>query len=203
MAPAPGAQEAPGGSDTAGADGDRGADGGPEAGVGRAAPTGRRLGELVVAAVVTGLGAFVLVDAGSIVVPGSANTLGPRAFPYLVGGLLLVAGVALLVQVLRGRLGEEEGGEDVDLAVRTDWRTVAILAGVFVLHVFTINPLGWPLAGALLFAGSAVALGARPWWRAVAAGVVLALVIQVVFGAWLGLSLPAGPFLRGVPFLHG
>lgn len=174
-----------------------------EASAAPAAGTGRKLGELVIAVVVAGLGVFVLLEARTIVVPGSANTLGPRAFPFLVGGLLLAAGVVLLVQVLRGRLGREEGGEDVDLEMRTDWRTVAILAAVFVVHVFAINPLGWPFAGTILFAGSAVALGARPWWRALLVGLVLALLIQVVFGALLGLSLPPGPLLRGVPLFHG
>ncbi|QAY63822.1 tripartite tricarboxylate transporter TctB family protein [Xylanimonas allomyrinae] len=166
-------------------------------------PRGRRLGELVFAVVVVGIGALVLFESRRIAVPGSVNTLGPRAFPAIVGGVLLVSGVAVLAQVLRGHLGREEGGEDVDLAVRTDWRTVAILAGVFVLHVLTINAAGWPVSAALLFAGSAVALGARPWWKAVLGGVVLALVIQIVFGGMLGLSLPPGPLLRGVPFLHG
>ena len=40
---------------------------------------------------------FVIVDAGTIVVPESATTMGPRAFPYLVGGLLLISGVLVLV----------------------------------------------------------------------------------------------------------
>ncbi|MEU4360890.1 tripartite tricarboxylate transporter TctB family protein [Promicromonospora sp. NPDC023987] len=163
----------------------------------------RRWGELVLALATTALGTYVLVAAGSITVPGSTNTLGPRAFPYLVGGMLVVAGVVLVFLVLSGRAGEEEGGEDVDPNVRTDWLTVVLIVAILVVHVFAINVIGWPFAAAILFAGAAVVLGARPWWRAAVAGLVLGLVIQVIFGGLLGLSLPAGPLLEGVPFLRG
>ncbi|MBE1875822.1 tripartite tricarboxylate transporter TctB family protein [Myceligenerans sp. TRM 65318] len=168
-----------------------------------ARPPGRRWGELVLAVAVTVLGAYVLVTAGGIVVPGSTNTLGPRAFPYLVGAMLVGIGVVLAVLVLRGRRGEAEEGEDVDLTVRTDWLTVALLVAALVVHVFAINVIGWPFAAALLFAAAAVVLGARPWWRAALIGLVLGLVVQVIFGGLLGLSLPAGPLLEGVPFLRG
>lgn len=163
----------------------------------------RRWGELVLAAATAALGVYVLVAAGSITVPGSTNTLGPRAFPYLVGGMLVAAGIALVVLFLSGRAGEEEGGEDVDPTVRTDWLTVVLLVVILVVHVFVINVIGWPFAAAILFAGAAVVLGARPWWRAALTGLVLGLVIQVIFGGLLGLSLPAGPLLEGVPFLRG
>ncbi|WP_129782801.1 tripartite tricarboxylate transporter TctB family protein [Promicromonospora panici] len=166
-------------------------------------PPRRRWGELVLAAATAALGVYVLVAAGSITVPGSTNTLGPRAFPYLVGGMLVAAGVVLVVLFLTGRAGEEEGGEDVDPTVRTDWLTVVLLVVALVVHVFVINVIGWPFAAAVLFAGAAVILGARPWWRAALIGLVLGLVIQVIFGGLLGLSLPAGPLLEGVPFLRG
>ena len=39
--------------------------------------------------------------------------------------------------------------------------------------------------------------------RAALVGLVLGLVIQVIFGGLLGLSLPPGPLLEGVPFLRG
>ncbi|QUB98757.1 tripartite tricarboxylate transporter TctB family protein [Cellulosimicrobium cellulans] len=176
---------------------------GDPAGATPAAGPRRRPGELVVAGVTAALGVFVLLDAGTIVVPGSANTLGPRAFPYLVGALLLATGLVLLVAVWRGHGGQEEDSEDVDPDARTDWLTVGLLGAVLFVHVYAINLVGWPLAATLLFAGAAIVLGARPWWRAAVLGLVLALVIQVLFGGVLGLSLPPGPLLEGVTWFRG
>lgn len=155
------------------------------------------------ALVTIAVGIFVLVDARTIVVPGSAGSMGPRAFPYLVGWMMLVSGVLILLGLLRGKFGEQDDGEDVDPNASTDWRTVVLLAVIFVAHVFTINVAGWPVAATLLFGGSAIVLGARPWWRAIVLGAVLGLVIQILFGGMLGLSLPPGPFLEGVSLFRG
>jgi putative tricarboxylic transport membrane protein len=112
-----------------------------------------------------------------------------------------VTSAIVIVGIWRGKLGQAEEGEDVDAAVSTDWVVVAKLVGFFVLHCLAIGYLGWPLAAALLFAGSAWALGAKRWWVAALTGIALALVIQVAFGRLLGLSLPPGPLLDWIPFL--
>ncbi|MBY8852124.1 tripartite tricarboxylate transporter TctB family protein, partial [Saccharothrix sp. MB29] len=110
-------------------------------------------------------------------------------------------GIAAIVATARGRLGEAEDAEDVDDSVRTDWLTVGKLVVVLVAHLLLIDPVGWPVAAVVLFAGAAWTLGAV-WWKALLVAVVLALVVQVVFAAGLGLSLPAGVF-EGVPLLDG
>ena len=149
---------------------------------------------------VTAIGVFTLVDATTIAAPGG-DTVGPRAFPYAVGVLLVVTGVAAIIATARGKLGQAEEGEDVDEGVRTDWVTVGKLVAVLIAHLALIDVVGWPVAAALLFFGAAWTLGAV-WWRALPIAVVLALVVQVVFASGLGLSLPAGIF-EGVPFLDG
>ncbi|QZY29497.1 tripartite tricarboxylate transporter TctB family protein [Nocardioides coralli] len=160
-------------------------------------------GELLFAGGVAALGVFALVRAGAINEPITAGSMGPRTLPYLVGGALVVAGLAVAVAVLRGHRGEAEEGEDVADVDHTDWATVGMLVGLLVLHIFLIVPAGWPVAATFLFAGSAVVLGARPWWRTALVGLALSLVLQVAFAGGLGVSLPAGPLLEGVPFLDG
>jgi putative tricarboxylic transport membrane protein len=146
------------------------------------------------------LGVFTIVDAGTIAIPEWVNAVGPQAFPYAVGALLIASAVALLVDLARGKSFEGEQGEDVDTTVGTDWATVLKLTASFAALVVLVEPLGWPIGATVLFGGAAWSLGARPWWRPVLVGAVLALVIQIVFTRLLGLYLPAGP-LSGVAFL--
>lgn len=134
----------------------------------------------------------VLWFAGTIREPiGSASAIGARAIPYAVGGLMLLSSLGILVGQLRGNYGEAEDGEDVDANAKPSWGTVAIVGLSFLSLVITIPHLGWPLAITILFAGAAIALGAKRWWMAIIVGFVIGLVTQLAFGTWLGLSLPA------------
>ena len=135
--------------------------------------------------------------------PPSASDIGPRAFPFVVSGLLVLIGVGLIFQLLRGRVGVAEEGEDVDPSIKTDWLTVVKLVGFVIVHIVLIVPLGWPVAAAVLFFGAAWSLGAKPWWRNALTGIVLALILQFVFAGLLGVSLPAGFLLEGVAIFNG
>ncbi|MFE2038104.1 tripartite tricarboxylate transporter TctB family protein [Streptomyces scopuliridis] len=142
------------------------------------------------------LGVLVLTDALTMNVDiTQRGPVGPKTVPVVVGIGLLVVAVLLTLDVLRGGRGEAEGGEDVDLAEPSDWRTVLLLAGVFLGNAVLIGPLGFPISGALLFWGSAYALGSRHHDRdpLIAAG--LALVTYFVFNNLLGVPLPGGPLM--------
>ncbi len=161
------------------------------------------IGEITFAAAILSLGIVGFVVGADIQTPSSASDMGPRAFPFMVSGLLVIIGGSLIVQLLRGRVGTPEEGEDVDPSVKTDWLTVAKLVGFVVAHILLIVPLGWPVAAALLFFGAAWSLGAKPWWRNALIGVVLALILQYVFAGLLGVSLPAGFLLEWVGIFNG
>jgi putative tricarboxylic transport membrane protein len=123
--------------------------------------------------------------------------VGPEAVPLVVGGLLVVVSVVLAFDVYRGGRGEPEGGEDVDLAGGTDWRTVGLLAVAFVANALLIEPLGWPISGAILFWGSAFALGSRHYVRDAVIAIVLGVGSWYLFVLGLNTSLPVG-ILKGI-----
>jgi putative tricarboxylic transport membrane protein len=152
--------------------------------------------ELGVCVLLLVLGVLVLTDAVSMDTDfAQRGPVGPTTVPLVVGILLLVVAVLLAVDVLRGGRGEAEGGEDVDLTEPGDWRTVALLVGVFLANAVLIEPLGFPISGALLFWGSAYALGSRNLTRdpLIAAG--LSLAAFLVFNNLLGVPLPGGPLM--------
>jgi len=154
--------------------------------------------ELGVALFLGAVGLVVLISA--IMLPESRiarGPVGPAAVPIVVGILLLVVGVFLAIDVLRGGRGEPEGGEDVELGGGTDWRTVALLAVAFIANAVLIEPLGWPLSGAILFWGSAFALGSRHYVRDAVIALVLGVGSWYLFVLGLNISLPVG-ILKGI-----
>ncbi|GAA1808490.1 tripartite tricarboxylate transporter TctB family protein [Nocardioides hankookensis] len=151
----------------------------------------RDLAQIGLAAVTAVIGAYTIYDASTLQV-GFADPVGPRIFPYAIGTGLLVTSALLVVAALRGDRPEAEGGEDVDLDVRADWVTVAKLVGIIGITIATIGFLGWAISGAILFAGSAWALGSRTLVRDVIVGCVLAVVSWYAFYSGLGIPLSAG-----------
>ena len=154
--------------------------------------------ELGVALLLGAIGAVVLFDAARLDVPYSqSDPVGPRTVPFIVAGLLIACAVALAVNVARGGHGEAEEGEDIDLTAPTEWRVVVPLVGAFLANLLLIDVLGWVISGALLFFGSAWALGSRHPVRDLAISVGLSLATFYGFYSGLGILLPAG-VLNGV-----
>ncbi|MDQ8702979.1 tripartite tricarboxylate transporter TctB family protein [Streptomyces sp. LHD-70] len=152
--------------------------------------------ELGVSVLLLVLGLLVLTDALTMDVDiAQRGPIGPKTVPIVVGAGLLLIAVLLAVDVLRGGRGEAESGEDVDLSEPADWRTVLLLAGVFLATAVLIDPLGFPVAGALLFWGAAFALGSRRIDRDPLIAAVLSLLTYVVFNNLLGVPLPGGPLM--------
>lgn len=149
--------------------------------------------QYIICAVLVAVGAFLIVDALSLQ-PGFAKVdpVGPRLFPIAIGAGLIVLAVVLAVAIPRGSVGEADAGEDVDPNMPGDWRTVGLLVGVFIATILLVEPLGWAITGALLFAGSATILGNRHYIRNIVIGAVLSVGSFYAFYSGLGIPLPAG-----------
>lgn len=142
------------------------------------------------AAVLAVTGAYTLYDATTLRV-GFADPVGPRVFPYVIGSVLLVLSAALFLATSRGSRGEAEGGEDVDLDQKPDMRTVLKLVSILVFTIATIELLGWAITGAVLFAGSAWALGSKTLVRDIVIGLILSVGSWYFF--YVGLEIPLSP----------
>ncbi|WP_069086770.1 tripartite tricarboxylate transporter TctB family protein [Streptomyces sp. AVP053U2] len=152
--------------------------------------------ELGICIMLLTLGILVLTDALTMDVDiTQRGPVGPRTVPVTVGAGLLVVAALLAVDVLRGGRGQAGTGEDVDLSEPADWRTVLLLTGVFLGSAVLIEPLGFPVAGALLFWGTAFTLGSRRFDRDPLIAAAVSLVAHTVFDNLLGVPLPGGPLM--------
>jgi putative tricarboxylic transport membrane protein len=149
--------------------------------------------QYIVCVVMVAVGAFLIVDALSLEAGfAKVDPVGPKLFPIAIGSILIVLAVVLAIAIPRGSVGEADAGEDVDPNTPGDWRTVGLLVGLFVAVIVLVNPLGWAIAGTLLFAGAATILGNRHYIRNVVIGAILAVASFYAFYSGLGIPLPAG-----------
>jgi len=79
----------------------------------------------------------------------------------------------------------------------SDWRALGIVLASLVACIALLVPAGWIIAAAVLFWGVSYALGSRRPVFDLSVALVMSSLIQLIFGALLGLNLPAG-FLAGV-----
>ncbi|TMS00703.1 tripartite tricarboxylate transporter TctB family protein [Nonomuraea basaltis] len=153
--------------------------------------------ELGLAVVVLGLGMFVVVGTLDVSAAASQLGIGPRFFPMLVGGAMVLVGLFYVIDVVRGGHGDPEESEDIDANAPADWRSVGLVSGIFLAFAALLNVLGWIIGASLLFFGLSVALGAEHKARAAGVSVIMGIVTYLLFVKGLGVTLPGGP-LEGV-----
>ena len=153
--------------------------------------------QYVLAGFLAVVGIYVVYDATTLTDGFADQPVQPYAFPYVIGGVLIVLAVLLALATARGDVPQAEEGEDVDLTQPSDWVTVSKLVAVFVANILLVDWLGWAITGAILFVGTAYVLGSRTLIRDVAVGVALSVGTWYGFYSGLGLAIPAG-ILDGV-----
>ncbi len=149
--------------------------------------------QYLVCVVLVAVGAFVIYDAITLEAGfAKVDPVGPKMFPVVIGVVLIALAVVLAIAIPRGSVGEADAGEDVDPDAPADWRTVGLLVGIFVATILLVQPLGWAITGALLFAGTATVLGSKHYVRNILIGAVLSVGSFYAFYSGLGIPLPAG-----------
>ena len=160
-------------------------------------PPGRKrakipFGDVLVAVGVLAFGGYFLQGAFKVPLVSGYDRIGPRFFPYLVAAGLLLCGVLLLIQALRGQVAAPEAAEDVDPGAPADWKAVLILTVALLIDIFLIERIGFVLSSAILFWGVCLGFGSRRYLRDSLSGFGLALVAYLTFTRLLDLNLPAG-----------
>lgn len=128
------------------------------------------------------LAAFYIWQATRIQESFISDPVGPKGFPFIIGGLLALASCAVILR------------PDAPPNWPRPARLLEILAAVVVLILYAqlLPQIGFVIATAVAAGYFSWRLGA-PVLHAVLAGIAIALGIYVVFHLLLGLTLAKGP----------
>jgi putative tricarboxylic transport membrane protein len=143
--------------------------------------------DFVIGAAVMALGIFLAVESRSI---NSPQSWGPALVPLIVAGGLTLLGA---ITVSAAWLSKHE----VDTAAaENDWPSFLFVLAAPIVFGAMSEPLGFPLAGAALFALVARGFESRRPARDFLIGLLLAGAAYIVFAKGLGLALPAGALFK-------
>ncbi|AFZ69574.1 tripartite tricarboxylate transporter TctB family protein [Deinococcus peraridilitoris] len=158
---------------------------------------GISLADLALALGVTALGGLFLLGTLQIQATTGYSQVGPRFFPYVVATGLLIVGVLLTIDALRGGRAEPAAEEDADPNAPNNWAAMGWIALGILLDMLLMNVGGFVVASIALFWCVARGFQSRKPLRDLAIAVILAVLVYVVFTRGLGLNLPDG-ILKGL-----
>jgi putative tricarboxylic transport membrane protein len=149
-------------------------------------------GELAFAGSLLILGLIVIFDTSRMMIPVGEETVGPQVFPYLIGGFLISISLGLFIQVLRGNLGVPEGTEFGEIIDKTDYKSLAMVAGSMATYPVLIERAGFIIATTVAFFGVSYAFGATQLRKNFVIALIFSAIVYFAFSRGLGVNLPAG-----------
>lgn len=126
------------------------------------------------------IGAGAIWHAQTLHVPFAADPVGPRVFPTIIGGVLVLTGLLLLLR---------PGAVTVEFGA---WPRATAVLVASLIYPLLLLPVGFVAATSLLCFVAALAFHARPLPAAVSA-VATAIVFFILLDRLLDLPLPRGP----------
>ena len=149
-------------------------------------------GELAFAGSLLILGLVVLYDTSKMLVPPGSGTVGPQIFPYVVSGFVIFISLGLFFQIFRGNLGVPEGTEFGEVVEKTDFKSLAMVAGSMLTYPLLIERAGFIIATTVVFFGVAFAYGAKNLLKNLVISIIFSFIVYFAFSKGLNVSLPAG-----------
>jgi putative tricarboxylic transport membrane protein len=120
------------------------------------------------------------------------DPLGPKAFPRLLGGGLLVCAAMLLAEIIKGR---KNAPTSVAPEEAPDTSTYKIVAGVVVatgIYFALFEPLGYAVSTSLFLLVMTHFFNKGKLWTNVLTSVLYSFISYYLFSSLLGVNLPRG-----------
>ena len=139
--------------------------------------------ERIIALIILVVGAVYLGTALSMTSMSIGDPLGHKAYPIMLGGALIVLGLALLIKPEK-QSGPALSGKNII--------TILILTGLLAGYGWTLDWTGYPLGTFLFLVITVRLLGEKKWPLNLALSAAISLVIYLLFTRLLDLMLPLG-----------
>jgi putative tricarboxylic transport membrane protein len=151
-------------------------------------------GELVFTSFLFLAGVVVLWDASQLPELASADFVGTKTYPSIVGWLLVILSVLQLISVARGNLGEPEGVEGGQVESKLRLRPFFLMIAGLLVFALGLPVIGFPIAATILFTLVVYALNPvkTKWFIAVPIAAATAAVVYFGFTIGLQIDLPWG-----------
>jgi|AntAceMinimDraft_1070359.scaffolds.fasta_scaffold17914_3 putative tricarboxylic transport membrane protein len=140
-----------------------------------------------------GIALVALIQARDIFVPRFfSGVIGPDVFPISVAYALAVLGAALIVRTLRRPHYEIQKTEQPPRASK---KTLLVLSALMALYLAAFEILGFSLSTFFFLAIMFSVLGERKIWKIALIAAITSALVMLIFGEWLNVNLPEGPFV--------
>jgi len=110
----------------------------------------------------------------------------------MVAGFTVLISIGLFIQIFRGNLGVPEGTEFGEVIDKTDYKSLAMVAGSMLTYPLLIERAGFVIATTVVFFGVSYAYGAKKLLKNLAISIIFSLIVYLAFSKGLNVGLPAG-----------
>ncbi len=145
------------------------------------------------------LGLFYTISAMLLPRMTLGDKLGPKVFPYVVGFVAVIAGIALIVQD-RNPTKKSKKAEFGFVKYKSVWIRIALISVAGIIFGLIIDSVGYMLSTAAFMFVVSILINKKRYIQNLIIAVLFAVITYFVFAVALKLSLPRGFLEQLLPF---
>lgn len=122
-------------------------------------------------------------------VTGLPMAIGPKVFPFLLGGSMLILSLILLGQGIKS---SAEGDKAKVVWTKKEVKDFLVIPGLVLLYALVLENLGYVLSTLFFLLAAMLFMGRRRWWSNLFWAAAFSFGSYYLFTYWLDVQLPKG-----------